>query len=73
MRFQLHLYDTNAVDKYMAETYQRHVIYGDAEAIWKIWYYLTQSLGKKHVEIFDLMGNKQKPEEGLNGLCFTAP
>lgn len=67
MRFRLVFHDTNEENKYAAN--DRHEYLGDREAIWHLWFLLTRTLGKKHIEIFSLDGTKQQPEVGLHGMC----
>lgn len=64
--FRLTFYDTTKDNKY--EATDRHEYLGNKESVFKLWYLLTKVLGKKHVEIFSLDGQKQNPESGLLGL-----
>ena len=41
---------------------------GDRDAIWFLWYTFTKAGGKRHVEVFNIAGDKQRPEEGINGM-----
>ncbi len=67
MRFRLAYYDTTEENKFAAE--RRHEYVGNRDAIFNLWFMLTRTLGKKHVEVFNLAGEKQRPEDGVNGLC----
>lgn len=66
MRFRLVLYDTADENKYATES--RHEFFGDLDAIWHLWFILTRTLGKKHVEVFSLDGTKQRPDLGSTGM-----
>lgn len=66
MRFRLVFYDTNDENKYATES--RHEYLGDRDAIWYLWFLLTRTLGKKHIEVFALDGTKQNPDIGLHGM-----
>lgn len=63
MRFRLVFYDTKEEKKHLAK--RRHEYLGDLEAIWYLWLNLKD---KGHVEVYNLMGEKQKPEEGYYGM-----
>lgn len=66
MRFRLVIYDTTEDNKYAAE--RRHEFLGDKDAIWFLWYTFSKIEGKKHIEVFNLAGDKQHPENGSNGM-----
>jgi hypothetical protein len=68
MRFRLVVYNTTDDNKYKADTDGRHEFLGNREAIWFLWFTLTEKLGKKHVEVFSLDGTPQKPELGFHGM-----
>jgi hypothetical protein len=66
VRFRLVIYDTNYDNKYAADS--RYEFLGSRDSIWFLWYQLTAVEGKKHVEVFNLAGSKQRPEDGINGM-----
>jgi len=66
MRFRLVIHDTDAFNRFDAT--RRYEYLGDREAIWFLWYTFTKIEGKRHVDVFDLAGQKQRPEEGIAGL-----
>lgn len=66
MRFRLVFYDTDEPNKYEADA--RFEYFGDINAIWKLWFTLTKHLNEKHVEVFNLEGQKCAPEKGLAGM-----
>lgn len=66
MRFRLTWYDTDDELKYSTEA--RYEYLGDRDAIFTLWFLLTNTLKKKHVEVFSLNGVKQHPELGFAGL-----
>lgn len=65
MRFRLVMHDTKKDNKYDAE--RRYEFLGNREAIWFLWFTLKEQ-GAKHVEVFNLAGNKQSPQDGIHGL-----
>lgn len=66
MRFRLVIHDTKEDNKYEAD--RRYEFFGDKEAIWFLWYTFVKREGKRHVEVFDLAGDKQRPEVGIHGM-----
>lgn len=62
MRFRLVLYDTDKDNKFEAEF--RYEYFGNQQSIWNLWWLLTNSLHKKHVEVFNLAGTKCNPGRG---------
>ena len=64
--YRLKLWNTQDEDKWSAEVYE---YLGDRLAIWHLWHWLTNNLGRKHVAVYNLDGVKQKPENGLKGLA----
>jgi len=66
MEFRVVLYDTNSEDKYEAEN--RYEYFGDRDSMWYLWFTLSNKCGQKHVEMFNLAGDKQQPEKGLSGM-----
>ena len=65
MRFHLVFYNTKSTDKHSAE--RRHEYLGNREAIWTLWHTLTTA-GNRHVEVFNLAGEKQCSENGAMAL-----
>ena len=66
MRFRLVIHDTKDENKYTAD--RRHEFLGDRDAIWFLWFTFAKTMGKRHVEVFNLAGDKQRPEDGINGM-----
>ena len=71
MRFRLVVYNTNAANKY--EALHAHEFLGDASAIWFLWFTLTNDARKKHVEVFNLAGQRLNPELGLCDMVDCLP
>jgi len=67
MRFRLVIYDTQSDNKF--DAVRRYEILGDRDAIWFIWFTLTQGLmgtkKQKHVEVFHINGTRLHPEKGI--------
>jgi len=55
-------------NKYEADSEYRIFLIGDRRSVWNTWFLLKQS-GQKHLEVLDMAGNKQAPEQGIHGLC----
>ena len=67
MRFRLVWYDSNTDSKYDAAA--RFEYLGSCDAIWHLWFLLSKTLGKRHVEVFNLAGERQQPQRGVrNGM-----
>ena len=63
--FILKWYHTDSDNKYDSE---RHpLVMGDRDSIFTLWFVLKQK-GEKHLEITNIHGQVQKPEQGLDGL-----
>lgn len=63
MLFRLVIYDTEEENKYAALDSYEYL--GNREAVWFLWYTFARVLGKRHVEIYNLIGQKQRPEDGI--------
>jgi hypothetical protein len=68
MRFRLVWYKTGSDNKWDAHTDRRHEYLGDLHSVWALWFMLTDKLGEKHVEVFNLQGRPCQPEQGLYGM-----
>lgn len=66
MQYRVLWYHTKEKSKYEAERMFDYLC--DRDAAFYMWYYLTKELKYPHVYIYDLVGNLQKPEKGIDGL-----
>lgn len=68
MRFRLVFHDTIQPNKYAADSQDTYELIGDKLAVFVIYHYLVNVLKKKHVCIYNVIGQLQKPELGIQGL-----
>jgi len=67
--FQLIFRPTKREDKFAAD--DAHFMIGDRESVFRIWWELKQA-GWPHVEIYNMAGTVQQPEQGIAGLRGVA-
>jgi hypothetical protein len=65
MRFRLIWYVTNSEDKLDADDKLEWL--GNRKSIFRL-YWILKDINKKHVEVYNLEGDKQIMNNGLNGL-----
>lgn len=66
MLFRLIVYLTDADNKY--EAIDRLEYFGNGRSIWQLWSDQARILGRRHVEVFNLAGERQDPEKGVDVL-----
>ena len=71
MRFRLVVYNTKSDNQYDAQDTFEYL--GDAEAIWFLWFTLMNTAKHKHVEVFNLAGERLKPELGISAMLDRQP
>jgi hypothetical protein len=64
--FSLVYYDTDDDNKFAAD--EAHEYIGTAGDIWYLWFLLTHTLQKRHVEVYNLRGTRLQPEKGINAM-----
>jgi len=67
MKFRLVWYDTSESIKYQAPCENRYEYFGDRQSIWRLWFELVEERGCKHVEVYNLAGEKCDMFKGING------
>ena len=68
MQFRLTFYKTYSQEKFHAQPSDRMEFFGDRNSIWSLWYLLHKEQGYPHVFVHNLQGDKQHPEDGINGM-----
>jgi len=71
MRFRLVVYNATSTNTLYSQ--DTHEFLGDATAIWFLWCALTNDVQTKHVEVFNLAGQRMKPELGISGMVDRIP
>lgn len=66
MKFRLVHYETSSENKFDAD--QRFEFFGNKNDIFNLWWLFTYTLHFKHVEVFNLAGDKCNPREGIAGM-----
>lgn len=46
-------------------------VFGDRDAVWNIWFTMKDT--HPHIKILDMVGNVQKPENGIDALYESGP
>lgn len=71
MQFRLVIYRTREANKYLA--HEIHEFLGSREAIQRLWHELHQVIGWPHVEVYDISGMRQQPQNGVDAMVRGLP
>ena len=68
MKFRIVWYNTDSDDKFDYSEDNKFEFFGNAKAMLRLWFILTKKMNAKHVEVYNLEGDKCEPEKGIHGM-----
>lgn len=67
MKYRLVHYDTQEDDKHAADDVHEYWCTEESDA-WHLWWTLVRVAGQRHVEVYNMLGQRQNPEKGVHAL-----